>query len=613
MECLTMIDKIRNVAIIAHVDHGKTTLVDELLKVGGAVEAHQELQERAMDSMDLEREKGITIKAKNTAVKWEDYTLNIVDTPGHADFGAEVERVMKMVDGVLLVVDAYEGPQAQTRFVLRKALENGLSPVIVINKVDRDHSDPEGVQEKVLELLLELGATEEQFESPVVYGTAKNGWFVDDLSKVEAGGESMVPLLQTIIDRVPAPTANLEGDFQMLVSNIDWDNYVGRIALGKVQSGTVTKGESIWLCRKDGTRVKSTVSKVIEYSAQGPIEAEQGAAGNIVGVAGFEDVDIGETIVGSEKMEALPIIQIDPPTIMMQFAVNDGPFAGKEGKHVTSRAIRERLDRELKTNVSLQVSDGDEAGFFNVCARGAMEISVLVETMRREGFEVLVSRPNVITKEIDGKKMEPYETLYLEVPDDMVGGVIQALQLRKGITELMEPRGSMTYIEVTIPTRGLIGFEFELMNLTSGHGVMSHLFKDYRPYIGRIKTRQNGALVSMTTGTAMTYALKPLEERGKLMTDPQDEVYIGQIVGECSRAGDLEVNPTKAKNLTNHRAAGKDDSNKVQPAIKFDLERAIEYIEPDEFVEATPLHIRLRKRILDPSKRKRAEKAAKED
>jgi len=608
-----MIDKIRNVAIIAHVDHGKTTLVDELLKAGGAVEAHQELADRAMDSMDLEREKGITIKAKNTSVHWNDYILNVVDTPGHADFGAEVERVMKMVDGVLLVVDAYEGPQAQTRFVLRKALENGLSPVIVINKVDRDHSDPEGVQEKVLELLLELGATEEQFESPVVYGTAKNGWFVDDLSKVADGGDSMDPLLQTIVDRVPAPEASIDGDFQMLVSNIDWDNYVGRIALGKIQSGSVKKGDPIWLCRRDGSRVKSTVSKVIEYSKMGSTESEEGIAGNIVGLAGFEDVDIGETIVGSEKMEALPTIKIDPPTVQMQLAVNDGPFAGKEGKHVTSRAIRDRLDRELKTNVSLQVRDGEEAGFFNVSARGAMEISVLVETMRREGFEVLVSRPNVITKEIDGKKMEPYETLYLEVPDDMVGGVIQALQHRKGITEMMEPRGSMTYIEVVIPTRGLIGFEFELMNLTSGHGVMSHLFKEYRPFIGRIKTRQNGALVSMSQGTAMAYALKPLEERGRLMAAPQDEVYVGQIVGECARAGDLEVNPTKAKNLTNHRAAGKDDGMKLQPAIKFDLERAIEYIEPDEFVEATPEHIRLRKRILDPNARKRAEKAAKEE
>ena len=606
-----MVEKIRTVAIIAHVDHGKTTLVDELLKAGGAVEAHQELADRAMDSMDLEREKGITIKAKNTSVHWNEHILNIVDTPGHADFGAEVERVMKMVDGVLLVVDAYEGPQAQTRFVLRKALENGLSPVIVINKVDREHSDPEGVQEKVLELLLELGATEEQFESPVVYGSAKNGWFVKDLE--DQNRDSMEALLETIVERVPPPKADPDGDFQMLVSNIDWDNYMGRIALGKIQSGSIKKGDPIWLCRRDGSRVKSSVSKIIEYSKMASTEATQGVAGNIVGIAGFEDVDIGETIVGSEKMEALPTIKIDPPTVQMQLAVNDGPFAGKEGKHVTSRAIRDRLDKELKTNVSLQVIDGEEAGFFNVSARGAMEISVLVETMRREGFEVLVSRPNVITKEIDGKKMEPYETLYLEVPDDMVGGVIQALQHRKGITELMEPRGSMTYIEVTIPTRGLIGFEFELMNLTSGHGVMSHLFKEYKAYIGRIKTRQNGALVSMSQGTAMAYALKPLEERGKLMAAPQDEVYVGQIVGECARAGDLEVNPTKAKNLTNHRAAGKDDGMKLQPAIKFDLERAIEYIEPDEFVEATPEHIRLRKRHLDPNIRKRLEKAAKEE
>jgi len=600
-------DHLRNVAIIAHVDHGKTTLVDELLKAGGAVEAHQELAERAMDSMDLEREKGITIKAKNTAVHWNDMTINVVDTPGHADFGGEVERVMKMVDGVLLVVDAREGPQAQTRFVLRKAIEEGLMPIIVVNKIDRDASDPHGAADKVLELLMELGADEEQFEAPVFFGSAKNGFFVKDLENDPR--DSVEPLLQGIVDRVKPPVANPEGDFQMLVSNIDWDDYVGRIALGKIQAGSVKKGDSIFRILKDGTKVRAKITKVFEYSKLGQQETEEGKAGNIVGIAGFEDVDIGETLAGTETVEALPFVEIDPPTVQMQFAVNDGPFAGKDGKNVTSRAIWDRLQREIKTNISIEVSESNEAGVFNVSARGAMQIAVLVETMRREGFEVLVSRPQVITQKVDGKEMEPFETLFLELPEGTSGGVIQALANRKGTMEVMEPRGSMTYLEVIIPTRGLIGFEFELMNLTSGHGVMSHLFKDYRPLVGKIRARLRGALVSMNTGTAMAYALTPLEERGVLFVGPQDEVYEGMIVGESSREGDLPVNPTKAKNLTNHRAAGKDHDTGLKPPLRMDLERAIEYIEPDEFVEATPGHIRLRKRLLDPNARKRAAKA----
>ncbi|MEM7602842.1 MAG: translational GTPase TypA, partial [Verrucomicrobiota bacterium] len=589
-----------------HVDHGKTTLVDELLKAGGAVEAHQELAERAMDSMDLEREKGITIKAKNTAVHWRDYTINIVDTPGHADFGGEVERVMKMVDGVLVVVDAYEGPQAQTRFVLRKALEAGTKPVVVVNKIDREASDPLGVEEKVLELLLELGATEDQFESPVVYGSAKNGFFMKDLDDPR---ESVEPLLEILVDRVPAPTADPEGPFQMLVSNIDWDDYVGRVALGKIQSGRVKKGDSIFRVLKDGSRKRATVTKVFEYSKLGTVDAETGEAGNIIGLAGFEDVDIGETLVANESVEALPFVAIDPPTVQMQFAVNDGPFAGLDGKKVTSRAIWDRLQREIKTNISIEVTESEEAGIFNVSARGAMQISVLVETMRREGYEVLVSRPSVIIQEVDGVKMEPYETLYLELPDGTQGGVIQSLANRKGTVEVMEPRGSMSYIEVTIPTRGLIGFEFELMNLTSGHGVMSHLFKEYRPEGGRIRTRQNGTLVSMAQGKAMAYSLEALEERGTLFVGPSEDIYEGMIVGQNSRDGDLPVNPVKAKNLTNHRSATKTIDTGLKPPLKMSLERAIEYIEADEFVEATPNHIRLRKRILDPHERKRREKA----
>lgn len=606
---MSALETLRNVAIIAHVDHGKTTLVDELLKAGGAVEAHQQLAERAMDSMDLEKEKGITIKAKNTAVNWNGYTVNIVDTPGHADFGGEVERVMRMVDGVLVVVDAYEGPQAQTRFVLRKALEAGLLPIVVINKIDRDAADPLAVEDKVLELLMELGATEEQFESPVVYGSAKNGFFVRNLDDPR---ESVEPLLEVIAERVPAPTADPDGDFQMLVSNIDWDDYVGRVALGKIQAGVVRKGDSIFRVLKDGSRKRAKVTKIFEYTKLGHLETDIGEAGNIVGIAGFEDVDIGETLVANENVEALPFVAIDPPTVQMQFAVNDGPFAGLDGKKVTSRAIWDRLVRELKTNISIEVTESDQGGVFNVSARGAMQISVLAETMRREGFEVLVSRPTVILKEIDGKMMEPYETLYLELPDGTQGGVIQALANRKGTVEVMEPRGTMSYIEVAIPTRGLIGFEFELMNLTSGHGVMSHLFKEYRPEIGRIRTRQNGTLVSMAQGKAMAYSLEALETRGILFVGPQEDIYEGMIVGQNSREGDLPVNPVKAKNLTNHRSAGKDNYSGLKPPLKMSLERAIEYIEGDEFVEVTPNYIRLRKRILDPNVRKRAEKNEKD-
>jgi len=602
-----MTDHIRNIAIIAHVDHGKTTLVDELLKAGGAVEAHQQLEVRAMDSMDLEREKGITIKAKNTAVKWRENTINIVDTPGHADFGGEVERVMRMVDGVLLVVDAFEGPQAQTRFVLRKALAEGLLPILVINKIDREAADPLAVQDRVLELLLELGATEEQFEAPVLYGSAKEGYFVADLADQKR--DSVEPLIEVILERVPPPQVDAGAPFRMLVSNIDWDDYVGRVALGRVESGEIRKGDALWLLRLDGSRVQSTITKVFEYAKLGTQDAAVGEAGNIVGLAGFEDVDIGETLAASEQAEVLPFVAIDPPTVQMQFAVNDGPFAGRDGRNVTSRAIWDRLQREVKTNVSIEVNESGRAGIFNVSARGAMQIAVLVETMRRENYEVLVSRPTVITHRENGVELEPFETLYLELPVDMTGGVIQTLANRKGVVEVMEPRGIMNYLEVIIPTRGLIGFEFELMNLTSGHGVMSHLFKDYRPVVGKIRSREQGSLVSMSTGTAMAYSLESLEERGRLFVEPTDEIYEGQIVGENSRSGDLPVNPTKAKNLTNHRSATKSIDEGLRPAIKMSLERAIEYIEPDEFVEATPTRIRLRKRILCPHERKRSEKA----
>jgi len=599
---------IRNLAIIAHVDHGKTTLVDQLLKAGGTYRENQATTERAMDSMDLEREKGITIKAKNTAILFEGYTINIVDTPGHADFGAEVERVMKMVDGVLLVVDAFGGPQAQTRFVLRKALAQGLKPIVVINKIDRPLADPKKVHDQVLELFLDLDATEDQFDAPFVYGSARDGYFMDspDDEKVDC-----VPLIRQIIKHIPEPKADPSAPFSMLVSNIEWDNFVGRVAVGKVLGGSVSKGDNIWLLRKDGTKVQSKVMKTFTYSGLATTDSEGCGAGGIAGVAaGIEGIDIGETLVGSPEMEALPFMEIDPPTVSMQFSINDGPLAGKEGKHVTSRAIRDRLMHELKTNISIQVEDTDTAGIFNVSARGAMQIAVIVETMRREGFEVLVSRPTVIYRRDDkGKLLEPFETLYIEAPGDYTQGILKVLVNRKGMMENMEAEPSgRTFIQAVIPTRGLIGFETELVNLTSGHGIMSHLFKEYGPHAGEIVNRTTGTLVSMETGVATAYSLQALEDRGLLFVGPNDAVYAGMLVGENPRVGDLPVNPVKEKHLDNMRSAGKDKTSKLTPPIRFSLERAIEYIDADELVEATPKSIRLRKRILDASVRQREKK-----
>lgn len=597
--------RIRNIAIIAHVDHGKTTLVDQMLKHAGSFRENQVVEERAMDSMDQERERGITIKAKNTSVKWGENIINIVDTPGHADFGGEVERVMKMVDGVLLVVDAYEGPQAQTRFVLKKALAHGLSPIVFVNKIDRPNAEPLLMHDKILELFLDLDANEEQFGAPFLYGSAKNGYAN---TRPDAEMKDMTPLFEAIMEHIPAPDADPDGEFKMLVSNIDWSDYVGRIAIGKILSGSVEVGQTVWRLIPGDKPQRAKISKVFEYSALSTSEATSGGAGHIVGLSGFEDVDIGETIAATAESEGLPFVEIDPPTVMMSFSVNDGPYAGTEGNRVTSREIRDRLFREARTNVSIKVEDTENAGEFRVSARGAMQVAVVVEEMRREGFELLVSRPTVIKREIDGRLHEPFETLYLEAPDDAIGGCIEALARRKGVVETMSTRNGRTNIEATIPTRGLIGFEFELLNLTSGEGIMSHLFKEYRPDSGDIRTRGTGTLVSMEKGEAMTYALGNIETRGKLFVSAGEVVYEGMIVGENPRADDLPVNPTKAKHVTNHRAAGSDKSTALTPAIKFSLERAIEYIEPDELVEATPKNIRLRKRILDSNERKRLSK-----
>ena len=596
----------RNLAIIAHVDHGKTTLVDQLLKAGGAYRENQEVQERAMDSMDLEREKGITIKAKNTSIRWNGYTINIVDTPGHADFGAEVERVMKMVDGVILVVDAYEGPQAQTRFVLRKALEEGLLPIVVINKIDRPHADPMQVHDQVLELLMELDATDEQFEAPFVYGSARDGYFMNSLENEPP--VDCTPLLFQIINRIPPPKdADPDLSFKMLISNIDWDDYVGRVAVGRVTSGAVRKGDTLHLLRRDGSRIQAKVTKLFEYSGLQTNDSTVGEAGNIIGLSGFEDADIGETLVADPEDSPLPFVNIEPPTVQMEFSINDGPLGGKDGKNVTSRVIRERLMREMRTNISIKVEDTDLAGVFRVSARGTMQIAILVEQMRRESYEVLVSRPKVIMREIESATCEPFETLFIEVPDECANGTVRILGNRRGILESMEAKGSgRTFIQALIPTRGLIGFEFELVNLTSGRGIFSHLFREYAPYAGEITTRQSSTLVSMENGIARPYSLQAMEERGTLFIAPGDEVYEGMIVGENPKPIDIPVNPTREKHLTNHRSATKNDSIQLTPPRVFSLERAIEYIESDELVEATPHFIRLRKRILDATARKRA-------
>jgi len=604
-----MNQSIRNIAIIAHVDHGKTTLVDKLLKEGGVFRANQQVEERAMDSMDLEKEKGITIKAKNTSVHWTDKIINIVDTPGHADFGGEVERALRMVDGVLLVVDAYDGPQAQTRFVLRKALQHGLKVVIVINKIDRDNAEPAKMYDKVLELLMELNATEEQFDAPVVYGSGRDGYMMYHLGEER---KDMTPLFETILDHIPPPFAKPNEPFHMLVSNIDWSDYVGRIAIGKILGGKVNVGDNVFTIRhSDGKRIRSKITKVFEYSGLGTQESDAGVAGNIVGLAGFEDIDIGDTITAEETGHALPFTQIDPPTLEMQFCVNDGPLVGQEGKLVTSRQLRERLFRELKTNVSISVEDSDRAGVYNVKARGAMQVAVLVETMRREGYELLVSRPTVIEKIVDGKRCEPYETVWIEVPDECVGGVMQNLANRKGQLTNMEKLPHSTMIEATITTRGLIGMEIDVVNMTSGRGVTSHLFKEYGPYAGEVLTRLSGTLIATEAGETTAYALVMCQERGKLFVSPGEQVYEGMIVGENPRNEDISINAVREKKLTNFRSQGEGVATGLTPATKLSLERAIEYIAADEFVEVTPKNLRLRKRLLKEVDRRKVARASK--
>jgi GTP-binding protein len=597
---------IRNIAIIAHVDHGKTTLVDCLLKQSGTFRANQaeSSEERLMDSMDLEREKGITIRAKNAAFKYKNYHINIVDTPGHADFGGEVERIMNMIDGVLLVVDSVDGPQAQTRFVLRKALEAGAKPIVVINKIDRDNATPHKVLDGVFDLFVSLHATDEQLDFPVIYASAKGGYAKE---KMEENSTTMEPLFDAIIKHIPPPRAHAGEGFKMLVANLDYSDYLGRIALGKIVCGKIKVGDPAVCIHGHGGKESAKITAIFHFEGMKRIEIQEAHAGDIVGITGFEDVFIGETITDTVERAPLPYVPVDPPTIQMQFAVNDGPLAGVDGKLVTARHIWERLTKEIRTNVALRVAQTEAPNIFSVSGRGEMQIAILVEQMRREGHEVLVSRPEVIyRKDQDGNLMEPIEKLFLEIPKEAMGDVMQNLAGRKGEIVTMNHHGNDVSIEALIPTRGLIGFETDLVNQTRGVGVMSHLFHEYGPDRGEIAARKNGSLVSMEGGEAMAYALNMIQERGRLMVEPGEAIYIGMIVGENARENDIPVNPCKAKKLSNMRSTGDGKGIQLSPPLKMSLERALEYIGPDEYVEATPKNLRLRKKILDENQRKRA-------
>ena len=599
---------IRNIAIIAHVDHGKTTLVDCLLKQSGTFRANQaETQvDRLMDSMDLEREKGITIRAKNAAFKYKDFHINIVDTPGHADFGGEVERIMNMIDGVLLVVDSAEGPQAQTRFVLRKALEAGAKPIVVINKIDRENANPKKVLDQVFDLFQSLNATDEQLDFPFIYCSAKMGYAKNELTDVT---DTMEPLFNAIAKHIPPPRAHAGEGFQLLVSNLDYSDYMGRIAFGKIVEGKLKVGESA-ICRHgNGKITKGKITMLYHFEGMKRIEISEAGAGDIVGVAGFENVFIGESLCDSEARASLPYIPIDPPTIQMEFAVNDGPLAGQDGKLVTARHIWDRLVKEIRTNVALRIAQTSDPKIFSVSGRGEMQIAILVEQMRREGHEVLVSRPEVLWKKSPtGEPLEPIEKVFVETPSENLGAVMECLAFRKGQITNMVHAGNLVSVEALAPMRGLIGFETDLVNMTKGMGVMSHLFHEYGEDRGEIAARKNGSLVSMDTGEATSYALNMAQERGRLMIEPGDQVYVGMIVGENARESDIPVNPVKEKKLTNMRSQGDGKGIQLSPPLKLSLERALEYIDVDEYVEATPKNLRLRKKILDENQRKRSEK-----
>ena len=594
---------LRNVAIIAHVDHGKTTLVDALLRQSGTFRTNEQVEERVMDSNDIEKERGITILSKNTAITYKDTKINIVDTPGHADFGGEVERVLKMVDGVILLVDAFDGPMPQTRFVLSKALALDLVPIVVINKIDRPGARPTEIEDEILELFMDLDASDEQLDFKVVYASGKNGF-----AKLSLDDENvdMQPLFETILDVVPEPKGSDEEPLQLLVSNIDFDEYTGRIGIGRIERGTIHNGETIAICKKDGSVQNLKIGKLYTYEGLNRIETEVAHCGDIVAVTGVTGIEIGETIADVNNPEKIDFIDIDEPTLTMTFSVNNGPFAGKEGKFVTSRHLRDRLYKELERNVSLRVEDTDQADSFKVSGRGELHLSILIENMRREGFEVLVSRPTVIYKEIDGVKCEPMENLTIDVPEEFVGPVMEKIGLRKGEMTNMAASHSQagyTRLEFKIPARGLIGYRGEFMTDTKGNGIMNHTFCGYEPYKGDMNTRSRGAVIAFEQGKATGYGLFQAQERSTLFITPGTAVYVGMIVGENSRSEDLTINVCKEKHLTNTRASGSDEALKLVPPKIMSLEQSLEFIGDDELVEITPENIRLRKKILDPTQR----------
>ena len=601
MELVTRND-IRNIAIIAHVDHGKTTLVDAMFKASHVFRTNEKMDERVMDSNDLEKERGITILSKNTAVMYNDIKINIVDTPGHADFGGEVERVLKMVDSVLLVVDSYEGPMPQTKFVLKKALELKLKPIVVINKIDKPNARPENVIDEVFDLFLELGADDEQLDFPIIYASAREGFA---RFNVEDTNEDMEPLFKTIVDHVEPPKGEIDGPFQMLVTTLDSSEYVGKIAIGKIHRGTVKKNQNVALVRQDGTKSNYRITAVFGYNGLKREEVEEAGLGDIIAVSGVLDANIGETIADAQNPEALPFVKIDEPTLSMNFMVNDSPFAGKEGEFVTSRHLRDRLMKELETNVSLRVKE-ITPDCFEVSGRGELHLSVLIETMRREGFELQVSKPSVIFKEENGKKVEPIEHLTIDVPEEFMGAVMEKMGPRKGeMVNMTSAVNGYTRLEFSIPARGLIGFRNEFMTDTKGNGIMNHVFEGYAPYKGEIESRSRGSIVSFEQGDAIAYGLFNAQERGRLFITPGTPVYQGMVVGECSRADDLDINVCKGKKLTNTRASGSDDAVKLVPITPMTLEQSIEFIGNDELVEVTPESIRIRKRYLDAAERKR--------
>jgi GTP-binding protein len=588
-----MQENIRNIAIIAHVDHGKTTLVDKMLHAGLLFKAHQEMGELIMDNNDLERERGITILAKNVAMNYKGTKINIIDTPGHSDFGGEVERVLNMADGVLLLVDAFEGPMPQTRFVLQKALEIGLKPIVVINKVDKENCTPDQVHEDVFELMFNLEATEEQLDFPTIYGSAKQGWMSTDWKKPTT---DITPLLDAIIEYIPAPHPP-EGNLQMLITSLDFSSFVGRIAIGRLHRGEIRDGQQVSLMKKDGTIQKQKIRGLFVFQGLDKVKAEVVRAGDICAIVGLEGFEIGDTIADPEVPEALPTIAIDEPTISMTFTINDSPFFGQEGKFVTSRHVKDRLTKELEKNLALRLEATNSADSFKVYGRGVLHLSVLIETMRREGYEMQIGQPQVIMKKVDGVLMEPVEELRIDLPENVSGKAIEMVTRRKGIMLAMIPKGDRMLLQFEIPSRGIMGLRSSLLTATAGEAIMSHRFKEFQAHKGDIPGRQNGSLIVLETGTSIPYSLNNLQDRGHFFIEPGEEVYEGQVIGENNRPGDLVINVTRTKKLTNMRSSGADDKVKLAPPVKFSLEEALEYIQGDEYVEVTPKSIRLRKII----------------